>query len=613
MDKNKIKFKQLIDALDSTDWSTRWNAIRELGNIKSVEAVKYISKFLNDPDPDIKFASEEALLNIGTDEAMELVDKQKNKDLQIQKESILKKELEKIDKHRARLLNKEISLNQRLESLDIIYESKTDDLLSVLEICINDPNVRLQRKAFQYFSNITTDSHIPTLIKKLSHPDEEIKLLALQSLYKHTRDINPQRFFPLIEDLSISADFLAELLKFLIKFKDDNVNKKIFQNIYEQLKSKKDKLFILDPKYDKYKSSPLLDSIKNYLKKIDNEKTSNIINEITKLMATERRKAKLEFTKKITNDIKTIISKSSNIDSIDRSDIYLLGSHYFQLYILPFLMKALKNNYNISSRLPGTLIVEYNMSFHENWAGSIANSFVLRLKNTSLVSKMIVQVLEYVLLNHPDWTVRYEAAHVLRALKDESSLPALKKAFEDNETDVSDEARDAWKEISNGDIFTLEESFVTNIKSDKDVTEILDELGFSALYTKNVKNKIEVVKVTCKKCGSKILQQTFNKYNGLCARCFKSITEGEKSKACYIATATYMNYNHPKVIIYRNFRDKYLSKKHWGKIFIHNYYIFSPFLASLINLNPLLQTISKLFLEFLSVIIIKCFKKYILK
>lgn len=45
---------------------------------------------------------------------------------------------------------------------------------------------------------------------------------------------------------------------------------------------------------------------------------------------------------------------------------------------------------------------------------------------------------------------------------------------------------------------------------------------------------------------------------------------------CYIATMVYGDYDHPQVMVLRNFRDTYLAKRDWGKRFIRFYYKHSP-------------------------------------
>lgn len=53
----------------------------------------------------------------------------------------------------------------------------------------------------------------------------------------------------------------------------------------------------------------------------------------------------------------------------------------------------------------------------------------------------------------------------------------------------------------------------------------------------------------------------------------------EKAKACYIATMVYGDYNHPQVMILRNFRDNTLGRYRYGRLFIQYYYKYSPMLV----------------------------------
>lgn len=45
---------------------------------------------------------------------------------------------------------------------------------------------------------------------------------------------------------------------------------------------------------------------------------------------------------------------------------------------------------------------------------------------------------------------------------------------------------------------------------------------------------------------------------------------------CYIATMAYGDYDHPQVLVLRQFRDDYLNHRDWGKKFIKYYYKHSP-------------------------------------
>ena len=54
-------------------------------------------------------------------------------------------------------------------------------------------------------------------------------------------------------------------------------------------------------------------------------------------------------------------------------------------------------------------------------------------------------------------------------------------------------------------------------------------------------------------------------------------------EGCYIATMAYGDYNHPKVIILRKYRDDVLAKSVFGKVFIRFYYAISPTLVKVLR------------------------------
>jgi predicted DNA-binding transcriptional regulator YafY len=61
-------------------------------------------------------------------------------------------------------------------------------------------------------------------------------------------------------------------------------------------------------------------------------------------------------------------------------------------------------------------------------------------------------------------------------------------------------------------------------------------------------------------------------------------TESTSSKeGCYIATMVYGDYNHPQVLILRDYRDKVLRMKWWGPTFIKLYYTISPRIVNLLS------------------------------
>lgn len=49
-----------------------------------------------------------------------------------------------------------------------------------------------------------------------------------------------------------------------------------------------------------------------------------------------------------------------------------------------------------------------------------------------------------------------------------------------------------------------------------------------------------------------------------------------RTDGCYIATMVYGDYDHPQVMVLRDFRDSYLKERNWGKRFIKFYYKHSP-------------------------------------
>ena len=76
-----------------------------------------------------------------------------------------------------------------------------------------------------------------------------------------------------------------------------------------------------------------------------------------------------------------------------------------------------------------------------------------------------------------------------------------------------------------------------------------------------------------------------------------SAADPNKDVHCFIATATYGSFLHPKINILRKFRDLFLNNTVWGKTFIKLYYKFSPKLVPFIKTSPLLKKISLIYIE----------------
>jgi hypothetical protein len=68
------------------------------------------------------------------------------------------------------------------------------------------------------------------------------------------------------------------------------------------------------------------------------------------------------------------------------------------------------------------------------------------------------------------------------------------------------------------------------------------------------------------------------------------------SKGCFIATAAYGSYLHPKVMLLRSFRDNYLLTNPPGRALVAAYYRLSPPLAAIIARHDTLRFTARLFL-----------------
>lgn len=68
-------------------------------------------------------------------------------------------------------------------------------------------------------------------------------------------------------------------------------------------------------------------------------------------------------------------------------------------------------------------------------------------------------------------------------------------------------------------------------------------------------------------------------------------------EACYVATMTYGSYDHPKVMVLRNFRDEFLAERKWGKNFIRWYYRHSPSFVKVYQNNRFVNGYLRIYLN----------------
>jgi hypothetical protein len=69
--------------------------------------------------------------------------------------------------------------------------------------------------------------------------------------------------------------------------------------------------------------------------------------------------------------------------------------------------------------------------------------------------------------------------------------------------------------------------------------------------------------------------------------------ETGSKKQCYIATACYGNCDAPEVMVFREFRDKYLLKNSAGISFVKFYYRYSPYWAEKLKRRLLINKLIK--------------------
>lgn len=73
---------------------------------------------------------------------------------------------------------------------------------------------------------------------------------------------------------------------------------------------------------------------------------------------------------------------------------------------------------------------------------------------------------------------------------------------------------------------------------------------------------------------------------------YQKLNAQNESK-CFVATATYQDAMHPDVVLLRDFRDKFLRKSVFGRIFIAFYYKVGPYLAYLPDHYLWIRNLSK--------------------
>ncbi len=124
---------------------------------------------------------------------------------------------------------------------------------------------------------------------------------------------------------------------------------------------------------------------------------------------------------------------------------------------------------------------------------------------------------------------------------------------------------------------------------------------------KNPNTPVEVLKAMIGKPSSYYNSSVHYVYRSLAGDNLDKKGVKYNSDNCYIATVCYGSYDALEVQILRTYRDKYLSKTMWGKLFIKWYYTFSPYIASKLKGRPLINVLIR---EYVLNIIVKSIQRH---
>ena len=73
----------------------------------------------------------------------------------------------------------------------------------------------------------------------------------------------------------------------------------------------------------------------------------------------------------------------------------------------------------------------------------------------------------------------------------------------------------------------------------------------------------------------------------------ENVNQSSSGGGCFIATATFEDYNAPEVILLRKWRDETLMKSLFGQLIVQIYYIISPSISFIISKSRILRNIAK--------------------
>jgi len=140
----------------------------------------------------------------------------------------------------------------------------------------------------------------------------------------------------------------------------------------------------------------------------------------------------------------------------------------------------------------------------------------------------------------------------------ESKLPIIKSAFKDN----PEKYLEVSNEIAEVSIACLIHAYNNSNAQFKSSTylELFEEVGLLEMSFETKKKHLNNLTIIRNNYSNEL----------------ESNSSNEVADGCYIATMVYGDYNHPQVLVLRDFRDSFLVHFYLGRSFIKFYYEYSP-------------------------------------
>jgi HEAT repeat protein len=311
---------------------------------------------------------------------------------------------------------------------------------------LDDPDPKVRRSATKELQTVVEPSVRPVWLTKLSDTDEIVRRNAVIGLGNWDDSETASAILPVLSDAAL--DVRCAVIEVLCKlgcrneYILDSLRHHFWQvqqasvRVYRKHGAERREhdllyrsLCKIDPNFETWlKGQHANKSEQGYLNMLD---------------LTKRR---IEQTDILEREATSSLLDSEQNVIIRQKAAHDLGTVYFDWYILAYIFEnASELRYLPDKSLRGTLEIRVNSDF-DSWV-SVANVFDLRFNAAG--AEPILNTLCSALNDEQD-SIRYACVQVLRALKDEHSIPALKavaKRYADTISDEGEEARDAISEI----------------------------------------------------------------------------------------------------------------------------------------------------------------------